>query len=350
MNAEPQFRVNNADKVAIRPWMNLAVIVTVYAAALSLLWLGSRVNLEITLLLGITFSFVLLTNYALIHEATHDNLHPNARCNQWLGVVTAFLFPIPFSMIKVTHTVHHCCNRTDHEMFDLYYPGDNMFLKLGQWYGLLTGFFWPTIPVGMVILATWPALLKTAPFRKARTTAVLFDDFQKKGVGRIRVEVLLLIGFWVAMFVLLDLKWQSVLLMYACFAFNWSTRQYVTHAFTPRDVVNGALNLRVSAPMSWLLLKGNWDLVHHQKPWLPWTALAEEGRRSVAPVGFWRQYARMWGGPVPTREPSPERLPNTSAVANQERQSSPGYPKATTRPSGAATRAADERGASNLPG
>ncbi len=315
MNAVPQFRVNDTGHVAIRSGINLAIIGAVYIAALSLLWLGSHVGAEGALLAGIVFSFVLLTNYALIHEATHDNLHPNARCNQWLGVVTAFLFPIPFSMIKVTHTVHHCCNRTDHEMFDLYYPGDNMFLKLGQWYGLLTGFFWPTIPVGMVILATCPALLKTAPFRKARTTAVLFDDFQKKGVGRIRVEVLLLIGFWVAMFWLLDLNWQSVLLMYACFAFNWSTRQYVTHAFTPRDVVNGALNLRVSAPMSWLLLKGNWDLVHHQKPWLPWTALAQEGRHSVAPVGFWRQYARMWAGPVLTREPSPERLQNTSAVS-----------------------------------
>ncbi len=291
--------------------LNAALIGVVYALALALLWLGARVGPWQALLLGVLFSFVLVSNYALIHEGTHDNLHPDARANRWLGVLAGFLFPIPFSMIKVTHTVHHCCNRTDHEMFDLYYPGDNMFLKLGQWYSLLCGLFWPCIPVGMVLLATFPALLKTAPFRRARTTAVLFDDFEQHGIRQIRLEVLLLLGFWVALFWLLDVNWTNLLIMYACFAFNWSTRQYVTHAFTPRDVVNGALNLRVSGWMSWLLLKGNWDLVHHQYPWLPWTQLQTYGQHSAPQVDFWPQYWRMWRGPIPNREPAPDRLPNT---------------------------------------
>jgi fatty acid desaturase len=295
----------------IRAVLNIAIVAAVQVGALALLWVGSRGDWRVALAAGIPFSFLLLTNYALIHEATHDNLHPRPGANRWLGALAGFLFPVPFSMIKVTHTVHHCCNRTDHEMFDLYYPGDNMFLKLGQWYGLLTGFFWPCIPVGMVILATCPWLLRTAPFRKARTTAVLFDDFERNGLWRIRIEILLMVAWWAAAFVLLDLHWPSVLVMYACFAFNWSTRQYVTHAFTPRDVVNGALNLRVSRPMAWLLLDGHWDLVHHQKPWLPWTALAAEGRRSAPPVNYWRQYLRMWLGPRPAREPAPQRLPNT---------------------------------------
>lgn len=300
---------------AIRAGTNIAILALVQALALGLLWVGSRAGTIVgALAAGVVLSFVLLTNYALIHEATHDNLHPDPAANRWLGVLAGFLFPVPFSMIKVTHTVHHCCNRTDHEMFDLYYPGDNMFLKLGQWYSLLCGLFWPCIPVGMVILATFPGLLRTRPFRKARTTAVLFDDFEKHGVARIRVEVLLMAAYWVLLFQLLGLRWPHVLAMYACFAFNWSTRQYVTHAFTPRDVVHGALNLRVSAPMSWLLLHGNWDLVHHQKPWLPWTALAQEGRSSVAPVSYWRQYFRMWGGPRRTDEPSPRRLPDTPGL------------------------------------
>lgn len=295
----------------IQHTLNLLIIAAVYAAALFLLWLGSRVSLAWSIAVGVVFSFVLLTNYALIHEGTHGNLHADPRWNRWMGVATGFLFPVPFSMIRVTHTVHHCCNRTDHEMFDLYYPGDNMFLKLGQWYGLLCGFFWPWIPIGMVILATFPAILKTAPFRKARTTGVLFDDFERNGVNRIRVELVLMMAFWASVYWVLDLQWPQVLVMYACFAFNWSTRQYVTHAFTPRDVINGALNLKVSPLMSWLLLKGNWDLVHHQQPWLPWTALAEHGRHSAPPVSFWRQYARMWAGPRSTSEPSPQRLQAT---------------------------------------
>lgn len=291
--------------------LNIALVALVMVVAAGLLWLGSRVSLLWALPVGALFSFLLLTNYALIHEGTHDNLHPDPRWNRWLGVLAGFLFPVPFSMIRVTHTVHHCCNRTDHEMFDLYYAGDNMFLKLGQWYGLLSGFFWPWIPVGMVLLATFPGVLKTAPFRKARTTAVLFDDFEKNGIRRIRIEILLLLGFWALLFWALELRWQNVLVMYACFAFNWSTRQYVTHAFTPRDVINGALNLKVSTPMSWLLLQGNWDLVHHQKPWLPWTSLREHGRTSTPPVSYCQQYLKMWAGPRPTRDPSPDRLPAT---------------------------------------
>jgi fatty acid desaturase len=291
--------------------LNLLLIAAVYAAALFLLWLGSRVPLWWSLPVGVVFSFVLLTNYALIHEGTHDNLHADPKWNRWMGVAAGFLFPVPFSMIRVTHTVHHCCNRTDHEMFDLYYPGDNMFLKRGQWYGLLCGFFWPWIPIGMVILATFPSILRTKPFRRARTTGVLFDDFERNGVNRIRIELVLMIAFWATAVVLLDLQWQNLLLMYACFAFNWSTRQYVTHAFTPRDVVNGALNLKAGPLMSRLLLHTNWDLVHHQQPWLPWTALKEQGLKSTPPVSFWSQYWRMWGGPEPAREPSPQRLQAT---------------------------------------
>ena len=295
----------------IRRRLNLLLVAGVQVASAALLWLGSRGGLGWALAVGVVLSFVLLTNYALIHEGTHDNLHPDARWNRWLGVAAGALFPVPFSMIRVTHTVHHCCNRTDHEMFDQYYPGDNMFLKLGQWYGLLSGFFWPWIPVGAVLLATFPSVLGTRPFRKARTTAVLFDDFERNGIRRIRVEVLLIAAYWAAMFWMFDLRWQNVLVMYACFAFNWSTRQYVTHAFTQRDVVNGALNLRVSRPMAWLLLHGNWDLVHHQKPWLPWTELEAAGHDSVPPVSYGRQYLRMWLGPRPATGPSPQRLQAT---------------------------------------
>ena len=297
----------------IRSTLNVGITALVFFLALGLLWAGSLGSLAWTALAGIAFSFVLLTNYALLHEGAHDNLHEDSRWNRWLGVLAGLLFPIPFSMLKVTHTVHHCCNRTDHEMFDLYYPGDNMFLKRGQWYSLLCGFFWPWIPIGTVLLATFPAILRTAPFRRARTTAVLFDDFETRGISHIRVEALCIVAFWVALFWALDLKLLNVLLMYACFAFNWSTRQYVTHAFTKRDVVNGALNLRVSKPMSWLLLKGNWDLVHHQKPWLPWTELEAHAAASAPPVSFWSQYLRMWRGPVPATEPAPARLVATPA-------------------------------------
>ncbi|MBL8439807.1 MAG: fatty acid desaturase, partial [Betaproteobacteria bacterium] len=204
----------------IRNRLNMALIAMVYGFALSLLWLGSHVDIRLVLPIGVAYSFVLLTNYALIHEAAHDNLNSDPTRNRWLGVLVGFLFPVPFSMIKVTHTVHHCCNRTDHEMFDLYYPGDRKLIKLGQWYGLLAGLFWPWIPIGALVLATFPQLLRMGPYRRARTTAVLFDDFAETGVGRVRIEVVLTLVFWTVLFFVLDLSWPAVLIMYGFFAFN----------------------------------------------------------------------------------------------------------------------------------
>jgi hypothetical protein len=100
----------------------------------------------------------------------------------------------------------------------------------------------------------------------------------------------------------------NTLILYSCFAFNWSTRQYVGHAFTRRDVIEGAWNLRHNRLMTWVLLHGEWDLNHHRRPdvswyYLPRLASPDEPRRS-----YLRQYWRLWLGPRPATEPAPESL------------------------------------------
>lgn len=278
-------------------------------SAMGLLWLASKTGVIAVVFLGIIYSFVLLMNYALIHEAAHDLLHSNARINYLLGTMLGWFFPISFTVLKVTHIVHHCCNRTDHEMFDCYYQGDNLIIKTIQWYGLLLGLWWPLIPVGTLLLMLAPRLLVSAPFRKARSTAVLFDDFGRREIWRIRWEVIGGILFWAALYNMLQLSWIVLFFFYICFAFNWSTRQYVTHAFTPRNVRDGALNLKVSKLMGWLLLNGHWDLVHHQNPHISWYYLESLGEHSQKPVSYWGQYIRMWKGPLLCNEKGPEILP-----------------------------------------
>lgn len=288
--------------------LNLLIVTGVVLVAIGLLWLGSRLEWIWMLPLGVVFSFLMLTNYALIHEACHDILHSNARVNHLLGMVVSWFFPISFTVLRVTHIVHHCCNRTDHEMFDYYYKGDNRLIKYVQWYGLLFGLWWPLIPVGTLLIAVMPSLLHSPPFKQARSTAVLFDDFGKSDIWRIRLEIALGILFWVTLYQLLSLRWETLLIFYLCFSFNWSTRQYVTHAFTKRSVRDGALNLKVSRPMGWLLLNGHWDLVHHRHPHIPWLYLSDLGQQSEAPVSYWQQYLRLWRGPRLSPEPGPEML------------------------------------------
>lgn len=289
--------------------INLFIASGVVLLAAGLIWSASRLDLIWSIPLGIVFSFVLLTNYALIHEAAHDMLHSKPGVNWFAGMVLSWLFPSSFTVLRVTHIVHHCCNRTDHEMFDGYYARDIRTFKFVQWYGILLGLWWPFIPIGNLILAAVPGLLHSRPFRQARCTSIVFDDFNASTLWKVRLEVALAIVFWVSLFYLLEIRWQSLAVLYAFFAFNWSTRQYVTHAFTVRDVRDGALNLKVSRPMAWILLQGHWDLVHHQHPHVPWIYLPELGGLSKTPVSYWRQYLKLWKGPRLNTDPGPAILP-----------------------------------------
>ena len=291
--------------------LNLMLALLIPATVIGLLWMASRLPLVWAFPSGLIVSFVLLSNYALMHEATHDILHPDSRVNDTVGMILGWLFPLSFTVLKVTHTVHHCCNRTDHEMFDCYYPDDNRVVKWIQWYGLMFGLWWYLIPIGSLLLALAPGWLHSPPFREARTTEVLFDDFGEAEIRRVRIETLLGILFWLCLFAFLQVRWEVVLIAYAMFAFNWSTRQYVTHAFTPRNVRDGALNLRVSKLMGWVLLHGNWDRVHHQHPQLSWLHLPSRGKTEGYDTGYWRHYRRLWAGPRPCQEPRPAILPRT---------------------------------------
>src|SRR5262245_38531881 len=224
--------------------LNLALVALASSLAVFLLWLGSHVERWYAGLgVGVAFSYLLLTDYALLHEATHHNLHPDPRWNRALGVLTGLLFPVPFSMIWTTHQGHHLRNRTDHEMFDLYYSSDDRLVKYAQWYSILCGLFWPVIPLGALVTAVWPGLLRLRPFRRARSSSYLLGDIHSSDVWAIRGEVALIIAFFAGMAYLLELRWVPTLVLYACFAVNWSTRQYIGHAFSHRHVIDGAWNL-----------------------------------------------------------------------------------------------------------
>jgi len=291
--------------------LNLVLTLAVFASSLALLVLASRLDQWWQILLaGVAFSYVMLTNYALLHEATHHNLHPNPRVNHALGVLAGILFPMPFSLIHTTHQNHHIRNRTDSEMFDLYYPTDSRFRKYVQWYGILTGFFWPMVPIGAVLFSLGTRRVREMIMSSRTITGgYLMSEIRGRVVGAIRIEMLLIVAFFVAAFWLLDLRWQAVLICYACFSFNWSTRQYIGHAYTKRHVTDGAWNLRHNPLMTWILLHGEYDLNHHRRPDVPWFHLPKLTRSEEPRLSYVMQYWRQWRGPVPAREPAPQPLP-----------------------------------------
>jgi len=286
--------------------LNFVLVGVVFTGAIALLWLASHVPHWYEILaVGILFSYLLLTNYALLHEATHGNLQSSSRRNYSLGFLTGILFPIPFSMIRITHQGHHEHNRTDAEMFDLYYPHDNRVLKYFRWYSILCGLFWPIIPIGAILFSIGPPRWREQFFGRRPSTGYLFGGVQRASVWAIRAELLAIIGFFVILHWLLGLHWLTTLFLYACFSLNWSTRQYVGHAFSKRDIMEGAWNLQHNHLMTWVLLHGEFDKNHHRRPDVSWYYLprlspADENRPS-----YFKHYWRQWLGPRPNTEPAP---------------------------------------------
>lgn len=311
--APPGFKAAPPD-MPIPDRLNLVLVLTVFSGAIGLLWLASHVQSAWAVLgIGVAFAYLLLTNYALLHEASHGNLQSGERCNYWLGVMAGLLFPMPLTLMRSTHQGHHDHNRTDVEMFDLYYPDDNRFIKYVRWYGILCGFFWPLVPVGAVLFSLAPRAVRERIFGRYKPTGYLLNGIQNAAVWMVRLETLLIIAFFTALFVVLDLRWQNTLVLYACFAFNWSTRQYIGHAFSKRDLVEGAWNLRHNRWMSALLLHGEYDLSHHRHPEISWYYLPRLAPPDPQQPGYIRQYWRQWLGPRPAVEPDPTTSTATAA-------------------------------------
>ncbi len=290
---------------------NALIITFVLIAQIVLLWLNSHTSSTFGLVLSaFAFAFLGLTVYALLHEACHRNLNSDLRINALLGMVVSWFFPVSFTFMETVHEVHHLNNRTDNELFDYYYPDDNLFFKYWQWYSILIGIYPPIIPIASMLLAFIPSFFNLAFWKNDKSSSIIFDKnlFTNAVIQKIRIEVILGIVFWVLLFQLLDLKLQSVIILYVAFWINWSTRQYVTHAFSPRHVIDGAWNLKVSRLMGWIFLNGHWDKVHHQYPRAAWQTLPALGKHSQTPISYWRQYFRLWLGPQPNREPAPIAL------------------------------------------
>lgn len=301
---------NNSQTIKKWDQQNWLVWATVEGLLITLLWLSSQLSGWLLAVCAFSFAFVGLSNYALIHEACHSGLNNNKSINRFMGTVAGWLFPVSFSFMKIAHEVHHIHNRSDHEMFDYYYPDDNLFVKYAQWYSILFGIYPPVIPMASLLMALIPWVFWLKPWQTAKSSSIIFNKslFPARVLRKIRIEVISGICFWWALSVFLSLDIVSVAILYAAYWFNWSTRQYVTHAFSRRDVLQGAHNLKVSRIMGWIFLNGHWDLVHHNVPKARWQQLPKLGKSSRSAIPYWPQYFQQWAGPKPNFEPAPTPL------------------------------------------
>jgi fatty acid desaturase len=245
--------------------------------------------------------------YSLIHEAEHSIANSNEVVNTVMGRWLSTLFVAPYTFLKHCHFKHHKKNRTDEEMWDLYYEHQGKLKRYGTLYGMMIGLGYFSLWLAVLLYAFAPRLIYSRFFSSHKEiNGFLKGSDRKDKVAKSRWESILVVTFQVALFFILDLKWTSWLTLFAMHGFLWSSHNYVNHAFSPRDIINGAHNLKVPIWLNLIYLNFNLHLAHHQNPKIPWIHLPSFIKQKKDRMSFFRNYLRLWKGPRLTHEKEPE--------------------------------------------
>jgi fatty acid desaturase len=292
--------------------LNVTLALLAYSFAIGLLWLASHTGSTVLLIgAAIGFSYVGNTIFSLLHEAVHGSFHSNRNVNNAFGIVSAAFFPTSFTFQRVCHLGHHRRNRTDLELFDYYYPEDNRFIKFYRLYCLLTGFYWLSIPFGCAVFFLLRGLFVSKAFLAvARPLGLgpMIGDLSDQPPGRIRLEIGFTILLQALLFWALSLTLTGWFVCYVAFALNWCSLQYTDHAWTVRDIRNGAWNLKVNRTVQYIFLNYHHHLAHHQNPKVPWIHLPKFVDFDKPRPSYLRIYLSLWRGPRPIEQPPPGAL------------------------------------------
>lgn len=284
--------------------LNVAISLAAWTAAAGLLYAASHApSLPAKVLAAAAFSFVANTIFALLHESVHRTFSGRSAVNEGFGLVSAAFFPTGFSFQRVCHLGHHERNRSDVEAFDLYGPEDSRLLKTLQLYGILTGLYWLLPPFGCLVYLVWPGAFRLVRPRSLRAehtgAAAMLSGFEGTPSARIRLEILFSLAFQIALAAALHLNLAGWALCYAAFALNWSSLQYADHAFSVRDVREGAWNLRVHPLVQAVFLNYHLHHAHHRHPEVSWRDLPRYVDPLLPRPRFLHVWLRMWKGPIP---------------------------------------------------
>ena len=238
--------------------------------------------------------------FSFMHDCFHGHGHPDRRANWAIGSLASTIFGSSFTLFKINHHGHHVRNRTRAELVDFIYADESALKKTVMYYTGILGGIWLGGFIGSLILPFLPYRVtrSLAARQESNTFLTAFNDFTADDWNMMRLELVLGAAFWVAAFVLFNWDWRVLLLVYAAFAFSWSLLQWVYHVRTPIDVVEGAYNLRLSAPIRWLFLNFNYNLTHHRDSSYHWQELhSVSDQDEMQPL--WYRLIRMFLPPQP---------------------------------------------------
>lgn len=284
--------------------LNIAIGALAVSVALACLWAASHASHWIAVAgAALVFAAANNTVFCLLHECVHYGFHPSRRINDRAGVVFAALFPTAFTIQRVSHFGHHRRNRTDLELYDYYLPHQSRWLKTYWIYCLLTGFYWAIIPVAGLVYLLFPFAFRSRPFQRGPARWWGFEEFvrdiSQEPIARVWPQALFTACVQASLWLLLDLSFAGWLACYGAFGLVWSSLQYTDHAWSPRDVYEGAWNLRVWPVARAIFLNYNLHLAHHRRPDIPWIHLPLYVRPDDPAPSFSSIYWPLWRGAAP---------------------------------------------------
>lgn len=306
-------------RAALRDLQNWAILGFAVIGNAGLLWLAAHAaSTLVGIGAAIGFAFLGNTTFSLLHEAVHGKFDRDPARNRLAGHATAAFFPTSFTLQTVLHLTHHRNNRSDVERFDYIGPDENVPLKTFQWFTILTGLYWVSIPLFWVFysffgsLIPWQKLMPSeGRFARQTSAGAFLESARELPISRIRIELAASLAVQAGLFWLLDLTWASWLACYFAFGLMWSSLQYADHAFSVLDRHEGAWNLKVSRFTHALFLHYHDHLEHHRDVMVRWQDLPRAAGN--APKRGWlAMLYLMWRGP--------RLLPATLQSAARQRQ------------------------------
>ena len=289
--------------------INTNLVLTLICSILhfSLLYMVSMTgDWRIILLISVLFGINMILIYSLLHEAAHRSLHPLESVNKMLGKWLSLLFITSFSFLMHSHLSHHKKNRTDKECWDICLEGQTWWKRAGNLYLMMIGFGYLSIWLSVLLFSFMPPLVYSSFFKShAEIEGFLKNSDAPEQTRVYRIESISVVIFWLLIFAILKLNIISFLCCYLVAGFIWSSQNYVPHAFSPRDIIHGAHNLKLPAWTRFIYLNFNWHLSHHENPSIPWIHLKHFVKPKSLRIGFFQNYLRLWMGPRKTDEPDP---------------------------------------------
>lgn len=296
--------------------LNIVIALTAFGLALAFLYGATVLSLWWQVgLCAVGFALIGNTIFSLLHDSVHRLFNKNRQVNDFFGQLCAMFFPTGFLFQRAFHLGHHRRNRTDVEMFDMYYPDDSRILKFVQLYTVLLGFYWTAAPIGGLLYIISPRILDAAMFRsqnkymKPMSMEAMLSGLDKVESPRMRWELVATLIFQLALFFVIGISFQAWLICYWSFAVLWGSLQYADHAWSVRDIRRGAWNLKVNRFVQFIFLNYHHHLAHHEHPYVPWIHLHKFVDFEAERPSHFKIWAKMWLGPTLTTERNPQDLP-----------------------------------------